>query len=567
MIRALWAYFPVQRTFSRRSFFRRVWLGCTASVLGASLLASPYRAFAGDAPREAAPAVLRGAAVRGGALNFCQSEERDADDVSKFPEAPVPRLTVVKAGKLGGPEDSARSSSAAPVLTSAPQRTVAPRDCPYDHTHAKGCGVNWGHLAIESSLYLTFQNAGNVYTGYWYRWETTHGKWWDRYIDSTAGWRWNRWSDDNPLLDDYVGHPIMGSITNWIWIQNDGKGKTLEQGNNWPYYRSRLRAMAFSTAYSFQWKLGPFGEAGIGHNGDHYYYDKGKMTNETGWVELVTTPVGGTLWTMTEDALDKHVIKRLERESHNPLLLTTYQILNPSRATANFLRLRAPWYRDSRTVKADGFWSDTSDEPEGSNLAGTTAPVTRAGPRCSDSSYVRWGGKYELGTWWGVSWQSGQLLGNETDTKYMPIDIRYSEEISQHRSWSMRYSPEVTALAMLDVPEPGNTNPLTQRRRSYGSGLSPEGFQLDFLPEHRVQPFLSQNGGVIFFLNPALSAAGSHVVYTADFGAGVNIFHLQRQAVTLGYRYQHLHDADLSAPVKGTDANTFYLGISRFRVR
>jgi hypothetical protein len=53
----------------------------------------------------------------------------------------------------------------------------------------------------------------------------------------------------------------MGSIRNWMWIQNDGKGKTLEQGNNWPYYRSRLRAMAFSTAYSFQWKLGPFGEA------------------------------------------------------------------------------------------------------------------------------------------------------------------------------------------------------------------------------------------------------------------------------------------------------------------
>jgi hypothetical protein len=82
-----------------------------------------------------------------------------------------------------------------------------------------------------------------------------------------------------------------------------------------------------------------------------------------------------------------------------------------------------------------------------------------------------------------------------------------------------------------------------------------------------VQPFLSQNGGVIFFLNPALSAEGSHVVYTADLGVGVNIFHLQRQAVTLGYRYQHLHDADLSAPVTGTDANTFYLGISRFRVR
>jgi hypothetical protein len=428
--------------------------------------------------------------------------------------------------------------------------------------------VNWGHLAIESSLYLTFQNAGNVYTGYWYRWETTHGKWWDRYIDSAAHWRWNRWSDDNPFLDDYVGHPIMGSITNWLWIQNDGKGKTLEQGNNWPYYRSRLRAMAFSTAYSFQWKLGPFGEAGIGHNGDHYFYDKGKLTNETGWVELVTTPVGGTLWTMAEDALDKHVITGLERRSHNPLLLTTFQILNPSRATANFLRLRAPWYRDSRTVKATGFWSNPDDQPElGDPPVAGEALTTRGVSQGSTPPYPQWGGKYELGTWWGVSWSSGSLFGNATDTKYMPIDVRYSQRISQSPSWSLRYSPEITALAMVDVPVPGSTDRFSQRKRSYGSGLSPEGFQLDFLPQRRVQPFLSQNAGLIYFLSPALSPEGSHLVYTVDFGGGVNIFHLQRQAVTLGYRYQHLHDANLGAQVTGTDANTFYLGISRFRGR
>ena len=94
---------------------------------------------------------------------------------------------------------------------------------------------------------------------------------------------------------------MMGSITNYMWIQNDPKGMTVEQANDWVYWRSRLRALAFSTAFSFWWKLGPTGEAAVGHNGDHFFYDKGVLTNETGWVELVTTPLGGLdgLWART----------------------------------------------------------------------------------------------------------------------------------------------------------------------------------------------------------------------------------------------------------------------------
>ena len=90
-----------------------------------------------------------------------------------------------------------------------------------------------------------------------------------------------------------LGIPMMGAITNSIWIQNDPKGMTLEFANDGAYWRSRMRALAWSTFYSFEWKLGPTGEAAVGHNGDHFFYDKGVLTNETGWVELVTTPVGG----------------------------------------------------------------------------------------------------------------------------------------------------------------------------------------------------------------------------------------------------------------------------------
>jgi hypothetical protein len=144
----------------------------------------------------------------------------------------------------------------------------------------------------------------------------------------------------------------------------------------------------------------------------------------------------------------------------------------------------------------------------------------------------------------------------------MPIDLRYSRLLTQHDHWALRYSPELTALAMLDEVDPGQTDPRNLRRRTYGSGLSPEGFQVDFRPRKRVQPFLDHNAGFVFFVDPVLSQRESRLVYTIDFGGGINIFRKARQALTLGYRYQHLASANFGS---GTDANTFYVGVSRFR--
>jgi opacity protein-like surface antigen len=156
-------------------------------------------------------------------------------------------------------------------------------------------------------------------------------------------------------------------------------------------------------------------------------------------------------------------------------------------------------------------------------------------------------------------------LGYAQGVKYMPIDVRYSYLFLQRQHWALRYSPEITALAMLDEPVPDGLAPYGMRKRTYGSGVSPEGFQLDFRPRSRVQPFLSQNGGGIYFADKVLSPEGSHFMFTIDFGGGVNIFLRQRQALTLGYRYQHLSNANISAHNPGTDANTFYVGVSRFR--
>jgi len=497
-----------------------------------------------------------------------------------IPDAPLPstegmeRVSDSRSADFGDSRSALADNSI--VSTRAPGY-VSLDQCPDDMTHAKSCRVHWHQLIISSSAFNAFQNTGNIYTGYWYRWETTHGKWFHRWINSAAGWKWDRWSDQNPFLDDYVGHPMMGGITNYLWIQNDPKGMTLELSNTRAYWHSRMRAFAFSTAYSFQWKLGPLGEAGIGHNGDHLvpqsHVPVKDWTNETGWVELVTTPVGGLLWTMAEDAMDKHIVKRIEEKPRGPLPLLLVSFLTPARATANLFRFRPPWYRDSRNVRNNSFWSEPGNEGE-ANDNPETAPTGGEGVVSTAKSEVKtlpewphYGGVHEFGAWWGVSPISGHIWGYAKDVKYMPVDVTYSYLLIHGSALNFRYAPEVTALAMLDEINPAAADRFTQRKRTYGSGVSPVGFRASFFPQSRVQPFLSSDGGFLYFGDRVLSPQGSQFMYTIDFGGGFQIFRKARQSISIGYRYQHLSNANISLHNPGADTNTFYLAVSRFRTR
>ncbi len=436
------------------------------------------------------------------------------------------------------------NSEHAPEPASVRPYSIAPSQCPYTENSGKDCAVHWRPLLLEIAIFNSFEDEGNVYTGYWYRYETTHGKWFHRYIDSVADYRFSRWSDDNPMLDDYVGHPMMGSITNYIWIANDPRGTTLDFKNSSAYWKSRARAFAFSTVYSTLWKIGPFGEAAIGHNGDHYYYiDNGKWTNGTGFVSLVTTPVGGLGWTIVEDALDRYAIRRLETVSQNEFWLTAISFLNPSRSLVNLMRFKAPWYRDTRPVLTTSFWGKRNTSP--GELPG---------------------GDNELGFWAGMSFISGHVFGYAKDVYLGTWNVRYSHLIVDDPRWDLRYSPEATPVVVLSEPRffPSN-DPTKQRMRIYGGGLSPMGFQMGFHPHGKYQPFVSTNGGFLYFGDRVLSPQASQFMLTIDLGGGVQIFHTNTNAVTLGYRYQHMSNANISARNPGTDSNIFYVGVSRFR--
>jgi len=179
--------------------------------------------------------------------------------------------------------------------------------------------------------------------------------------------------------------------------------------------------------------------------------------------------------------------------------------------------------------------------------------------------FMPYGGVHEFGVWGGVSWVSGPIWGYRTQVHYAPIDVRYSYLMAAHEHYTARYSPELTALAWLDEPIIDESdNAVLGRKHTFGSGVSPVGFQVDFRPSHKAQPFVAMNAGFIYFADRVLSPQGSQFMYTIDFGGGYNFHLAHHKAVTLGYRYQHLSNANISIHNPGPDATTFYIGFSKF---
>jgi hypothetical protein len=151
------------------------------------------------------------------------------------------------------------------------------------------------------------------------------------------------WGDMDPWFINYVGHPMQGAISGYIQVQNDPVGRKVEFGATKEYWQSRLKALAWSAAYSTQFEIGPLSESSIGN--------VGQRKGTSGYVDLVMTPTGGFAWQIAEDWLDKRFIQRWEAGTTSIAKRTFYRVaLNPGRSIANMLRGKGPWHRDGRAL-------------------------------------------------------------------------------------------------------------------------------------------------------------------------------------------------------------------------
>ncbi len=204
--------------------------------------------------------------------------------------------------------------------------------------HGSQQGVNWNGIIRDSLVFATLQHSFRYATEPGTR-EGMKGAFFPGWAHAAGNL--HGWSDGDPFYVNYVGHPMQGAVAGYIWAQNDRRYLAAEFGANPEYWRSRIRATAFSFAYSTLFEIGPYSEASIGKVQSKW--------PQQGMVDHVVTPAIGMAWMVAEDALDQLVIKRFEEHVRNPVLrILVRGTLNPSRSWANMMHFRVPWARDNR---------------------------------------------------------------------------------------------------------------------------------------------------------------------------------------------------------------------------
>ncbi len=257
--------------------------------------------------------------------------ERTAEEAATTP-AETPKPAVAKFTRAG-------------KIRSETDRNTA---CETGALRGKPCRVSWPRVLGESFIFLSAQHGGNLWMDTNTRYNLTHGSFWGDYAYCVEHYRWSRWKDDDPFGVDYIGHPMMGAVTNSIYEQNDPKQRALTFENTRRYWIGRLRATAYSSVYSAQWKVGPLSEASIGNTGIGYYVRArdGVYTNETGMQDFFVTPIGGLAWNVGEDAIDRFILSHVRHGTRNKFLLALSGLATPGKSAANISRFRAFYYRD-----------------------------------------------------------------------------------------------------------------------------------------------------------------------------------------------------------------------------
>ena len=203
----------------------------------------------------------------------------------------------------------------------------------------------WGQVLMQSLFFTSVMNGFRLATEPSTR-ADLKGPFIKDYLSSVK--RLRGWRDGDSFLVNYIGHPMQGAVSGFIYVQNEPDRDTLELGLRKAYWKSRVKAMSWAFLLSTQFELGPFSEASFGNVG---LKPSEKSQHPMGYVDLVVTPTLGTAWLVSEDTLDRYLIRKIEKWSSNRLVRAlTRSFLNPTRSFANLMRFRPTWHRDDRSL-------------------------------------------------------------------------------------------------------------------------------------------------------------------------------------------------------------------------
>lgn len=100
------------------------------------------------------------------------------------------------------------------------------------------------------------------------------------------------------------------------------------------------------------------------------------------------------------------------------------------------------------------------------------------------------------------------------------------------------------------------------RRWTMGEGMSPVGFQWNFMPARKLQPTVMAHGGYMFSSHEIPVPGAGTFNFTFDIGAGLELYTSRNRSIRVDYRYHHISNDRTAAINPGIDNGLFQVTYS-----
>jgi hypothetical protein len=172
-------------------------------------------------------------------------------------------------------------------------------------------------------------------------------------------------------------------------------------------------------------------------------------------------------------------------------------------------------------------------------------------------------GKNELMVWGGFAPAVRTFApgGRTWDGKLGIGALRYSRRWNTADWVNLKYTIDAKLLVM-NYPDKivSGTTITPVRETRYALGVAPIGFQGNFRPRKKLQPFLSMSLGLLPFNETTPNVTGKKLNFSTEGGGGIEYRLANRKAITVGYKFYHISNASRGVENPGYDAQLFYVG-------
>jgi hypothetical protein len=183
--------------------------------------------------------------------------------------------------------------------------------------------------------------------------------------------------------------------------------------------------------------------------------------------------------------------------------------------------------------------------------------------------------KNELSVWGAFAPDIPRVFSGSRRSSFGEIGFQYARRIASSRNVALKYTIDAIPLAILSYRQekliqiaPNTFAYDRSRVTAYGVSLTPVGFQLNFLRQRKIQPFITANAGMISFnksvpddrspLRP--DRRGRQFNFTLAGGGGVEFLTEEARSFRIGFKFHHISNASTGNINPGFDQNLFYFG-------